>query len=78
NNRQIVLYDELFWESKVIHFSGDCHDTNSKGRPLIHFYAFMLQADLAADARMKRFARDRLRYRDSIFCKASQVCRTRR
>lgn len=73
----MVLYDQDEWESKVIHFSGDCHDSRAEGsrarRPLIHFYAFMLHVDPLVDSRVKRFARDRLRYRDRIFCKASQV-----
>lgn len=72
-----MTYDAEAWDSKVIHFSGDCHDSRGEGsknrRPLIHFYAFMMHADALVDARVKRFARDRLRYRDSIFCKASQV-----
>ncbi|CAM9910393.1 unnamed protein product [Laminaria digitata] len=34
----------------------------------------MLHADPLVDSRVKRFARDRLRYRDRIFCKASEVC----
>lgn len=76
-SRQAVTYDAEAWDSKVIHFSGDCHDSRGEGsknrRPLIHFYAFMMHADALVDARVKRFARDRLRYRDSIFCKASQV-----
>lgn len=75
---QPVAYEEAEWESKVIHFSGDCHNNRAEGsrarRPLIHFYAFIMHADPAVDARVKRFARDRLRYRDEIFCKASQVC----
>ena len=74
---QVVVYDEKYWQSKVIHFSGDCHDSRWEGsgnrRPLIHFYAFMMHVDPLVDARVKRFARDRLRYRDGIFCKASQV-----
>lgn len=61
----------------MIHFSGDCHDSRAEGsknrRPLIHFYAFMMHADVLVDSRVKRFARDRLRYRDNIFCKASQA-----
>lgn len=61
----------------MIHFSGDCHDSRGEGsknrRPLIHFYAFMMHANALVDSRVKRFARDRLRYRDNIFCKASQV-----
>ncbi|CBJ26099.1 GDP-fucose protein O-fucosyltransferase, family GT65 [Ectocarpus siliculosus] len=77
NTRQAVTYDEDAWNSKVIHFSGDCHDSRAEGsknrRPLIHFYAFMLHADTLVDSRVKRFARDRLRYRDRIFCKASQI-----
>ncbi|CAM9169748.1 unnamed protein product [Scytosiphon promiscuus] len=77
NTRQAIAYDESAWGSKVIHFSGDCHDSRGEGsknrRPLIHFYAFMMHADAVVDARIKRFARDRLRYRDRIFCKASQV-----
>ncbi|CAM9677058.1 unnamed protein product [Ascophyllum nodosum] len=77
NTRQVVVYDEKYWQSKVIHFSGDCHDSRWEGsgnrRPLIHFYAFMMHVDPLVDARVKRFARDRLRYRDGIFCKASQI-----
>lgn len=77
-----MTYDAEAWDSKVIHFSGDCHDSRGEGsknrRPLIHFYAFMMHADALVDARVKRFARDRLRYRDSIFCKASQVGFVRR
>ncbi|CAN0440919.1 unnamed protein product, partial [Hapterophycus canaliculatus] len=77
NTRQAIAYDETAWESKVIHFSGDCHDSRGGGsknrRPLIHFYAFMMHVDPLVDARVKRFARDRLRYRDRIFCKAGQV-----
>ena len=65
--RQLIPYDAAFHSKRAIYFPG--HDEN---RMLTHWYSFLFLADPRVDRLVKRFARDRLRYRDEIFCAAGR------
>eukprot|EP01062_Namystynia_karyoxenos_P029062 TRINITY_DN21907_c0_g2_i1.p1 TRINITY_DN21907_c0_g2~~TRINITY_DN21907_c0_g2_i1.p1 ORF type:complete len:763 (+),score=168.19 TRINITY_DN21907_c0_g2_i1:153-2441(+) len=66
--RRVVQYTPELQGVKVIHFSG-----SKAGRPLTHFYAWILHADRERDDYAKRFVRDWLHYRPQLFCKARDV-----
>jgi hypothetical protein len=53
---------------RVIYFPG--HDENGL---LTHFYSMMYFADPAEEYKAKRFARDRMKYLDDIYCAAGKV-----
>ena len=69
-NRTLITYDRDMHEQKAIFFSG--RDSN---RLLTHFYAFLYWEDQWLDRFYKRYVRDRLRYRNDIFCEATRVLR---
>ena len=45
-------------------------DYREKYRLLTHFYSYLYWAQPAEERRYKRLVRDRLHYRDDIFCAA--------
>jgi hypothetical protein len=49
------------------------HRNMADYRLLVHFYAYTFFSDPTVDHRIKRIVRDRLRYRDEIFCAAGQA-----
>jgi GDP-fucose protein O-fucosyltransferase len=65
--RKLVQYDELWQDSKLIHWRAkEC-------RLLTHFYTFIRHNDQAVDNYHKRLIRDIMHYKDEMFCKASQI-----
>lgn len=68
NTRHIIPYDQAMHDERVLFVSGEGED-----RMLIHFYAYLHWADPHVEQIYKRIARDRLRYRDDIFCGAGRI-----
>lgn len=70
--RRIRQVDQTLAGAPWIHFAANA----SFGyRIFTHWYTFFLFADGPLDAYYKRFARDRLRYREHIVCAAGRVVR---
>jgi hypothetical protein len=53
--------------------SVDCPPGHDKNRLLTHFYGILYFADPAEERLVKRFARDRMKYLDEIFCGGGRV-----
>mmetsp|Transcript_15036 Transcript_15036/g.33517 ORF Transcript_15036/g.33517 Transcript_15036/m.33517 type:complete len:588 (-) Transcript_15036:533-2296(-) len=68
-NRKPVYYNETLQNAITIHFSASIRDY----RLLNHFYAFIFFTDPVVDNFYKRFVRDYLHYKDSIFCAAGKI-----
>lgn len=66
--REPVLYDDEFDSQRVVYFAG--HEEN---RILMHFYGYLYFTNDADDRVAKRFARDRMRYVDEVYCSAGEV-----
>jgi len=69
---KLCIYDETLQESQIIHFHGKAK-TDTGGRLLVHFYAFLFFQDYQTDLWMKRFVRDHVRYVDNIQCAAARI-----
>ncbi|GAB5359444.1 hypothetical protein AAMO2058_000544600 [Amorphochlora amoebiformis] len=68
--RQPVTYDKEMQESFLVHFPVNI----AKGsRLLSHFYAFVYFGDSEMDKWVKRFIRDSLHYKSTIFCQAWRI-----
>ncbi|KAJ8614213.1 hypothetical protein CTAYLR_001119 [Chrysophaeum taylorii] len=71
-SRRVREIDRRLVDAPWIHFASNA----SHGyRIFTHWYTFFLFGDGPLDAYYKRFARDRLRYRDEIACAAGRVAR---
>ena len=68
----LCIYDQTLQESQIIHFHGKAK-TDTGGRLLVHFYAFLFFQDFKTDLWMKRFVRDHVRYVDNIQCAAARI-----
>jgi len=68
--RSPYTYNAQLHEHPVIHFPGNYSGST---RMLVHFYAWNFFQDPAADRFYKRVMRDRVRYRDEIFCAAAAM-----
>lgn len=66
--RQLIPYDNEFDQHRAIYFPG--HDKN---RMLTHYYGYLFFATASMEMKVKRFVRDRLRYHDTVYCKASEI-----
>lgn len=66
--RQPIIYETELSDKKVIFFAG--HDKN---RMLTLFYGYIYMADDSMSRKIKRFARDRMRYHDQIFCVGGKI-----
>jgi hypothetical protein len=72
HGRELVPYDAELHKQRVIYFPGDYR---VKYRVLTHFYTYLFFQNHRLEHTYKRLVRDRLRYRDSIFCAAGRVIR---
>jgi hypothetical protein len=68
--RKLCLYGKEVQQERVVHV---VHDEDADWRLLVHFYAFFFFQDWREELRMKRFIRDRVRYRDEIQCAAARI-----
>jgi len=67
--RKPVYYDETLQNAVSVHFSASIKEY----RLLNHFYSYILFTDPVQDNFYKRFVRDFLHYKDSIFCAAGKI-----
>lgn len=70
SGRSMINYDESFDSQKCIYFPGDYRDTH---RLLTHYYSYLFLANPREERIYKRLVRDRLHYRDDIFCGAGHI-----
>lgn len=70
HGRQLLQYGPELQAKKSLHFTSAMDGGN---RYLAHFYSFLYFSDPQVDAFMKRFVRDRMHYKDEIFCRAAKV-----
>lgn len=66
--RELVEYDDLFHSRRAIFFPG-----HEKNRLLTHYYTSLYFAESSVEKRVKRWVRDRLRYHNDVYCKASEI-----
>ena len=66
--RAPVQYETELAHKRVVYFAG--HDKN---RMLTLFYGYLYMAEDAAARRVKRYARDRMRYLDAIYCVGGRI-----
>lgn len=70
SRRTMVTYDKAFADHLCVFFPGDYRDSH---RLLTHYYSYLFLADPREDRIYKRLVRDRLHYRDEIFCSAGII-----
>jgi hypothetical protein len=63
-----VPYETELATKKIIYFAG--HDKN---RMLTHFYGYIYLANDNISKMVKRYARDRMRYHDAIYCVGGKI-----
>ena len=72
--RTPVYYNKTIHEPELIHWDASKVDARKGGHRLLnHFYAFLFYSDPVVDNHYKRFVRDFLHYKDSLFCAAGKV-----
>jgi len=69
-NRNMITYDNSFDDLLCVYFPGDYRDSH---RLLTHYYSYLYLANIREERIYKRLVRDRLHYRDDIFCAAGQI-----
>ena len=67
-HRALRWYDSDMASQKVVFFSG-----NSRNRLLTLFYAYLFFPTRKEERLIKRFVRDRVRYKDEIYCVGGQI-----
>ena len=63
-------YDNTIHDAPLVHLMAD---DEKMIRIMTHFYYFLFFEDWKADLRIKRYVRDKLRYKDELFCAAARV-----
>lgn len=72
--RTPVYYNQTLHEPDLVHWDGTGVDANKGGHRLLnHFYSFLFFSDPIVDNHYKRFVRDFLHYKDSLYCAAGKV-----
>jgi GDP-fucose protein O-fucosyltransferase len=73
--RKPVYYNQTIHEPRLIHWDASAADGNGVTgfRLLNHFYSFLFFTDPMIDNFYKRFVRDFLHYKDSLYCAAGKV-----
>ena len=66
--RTMLPYDDIMHQHRAIFFAG-----HNKNRMLTLYYGYFFFADPSIEGIMKRFVRDRIRYHDVVFSRASDV-----
>lgn len=72
HGRRLVPYDTEMHGERAIFFPGDYRTSH---RILTHYYTYLYWADFHTEQIYKRIVRDRLHYRDPIFCAAGKIVR---
>eukprot|EP00536_Pseudo-nitzschia_multiseries_P016290 jgi/Psemu1/247440/estExt_Genewise1.C_10660005 len=74
DKRTPVYYDQALHEPELIHWDSSGVDPQKGGHRLLnHFYSFLFFSDPVVDNHYKRFVRDFLHYKDSLYCAAGKV-----
>jgi hypothetical protein len=68
-SRQMMEYDQELHKERALYFYG----RPEENRLLTHFYRYLYWDDFHTEQIYKRLARDRLRYKDEIFCAAGKI-----
>jgi hypothetical protein len=68
--KRLCIYNETMQQSPVLHIMSN---GKSGVRMMTHFYSFLFFPNWREDVWIKRFARDKLRYNDSIQCAAARI-----
>ena len=72
--RTPIYYNQTMHEPKLLHWDGTGVDAFAGGHRLLnHFYAFLFYSDPVIDNHYKRFVRDFLHYKDSLYCAAGKI-----
>jgi hypothetical protein len=72
--RTPVYYSQTMHEPELLHWDASGVDATKGGHRLLnHFYSFLFYTDPAIDNHYKRFVRDFLHYKDSLFCAAGKI-----
>ena len=74
-NRKPVFYNQTIHEPQLIHWDASAPEGDGVTgfRLLNHFYSFLFFTDPVVDNFYKRFVRDFLHYKDSLYCAAGKV-----
>jgi len=72
-NRSPVYYNKTMHEPELLHWDASDADDKKGHRLLNHFYSFLYFTDPVIDNHYKRFVRDFLHYKDSLFCAAGRI-----
>jgi len=70
--RTILHYDKKIEDAPLLHFAAK----KGSDRLLNHFYASIFFTDPMIDNHYKRFVRDHLHYRESVFCAAGKIIKS--
>ena len=73
HNRKLIHYDSNMHNHRAIYFPNGDKGRSLKYRLITHFYSYIYFADPRVDRQYKRFVRDRIVYRQEIFCAAGKV-----
>ncbi|KAL3920089.1 MAG: hypothetical protein SGILL_003436 [Bacillariaceae sp.] len=73
--RKPVYYNQTIHEPQLIHWDASAPDGDGVTgfRLLNHFYSFLFFTDPVVDNFYKRFVRDFLHYKDSLYCAAGKI-----
>eukprot|EP00537_Pseudo-nitzschia_pungens_P010966 CAMPEP_0172397068 /NCGR_PEP_ID=MMETSP1061-20121228/28798_1 /TAXON_ID=37318 /ORGANISM="Pseudo-nitzschia pungens, Strain cf. pungens" /LENGTH=1135 /DNA_ID=CAMNT_0013129133 /DNA_START=138 /DNA_END=3545 /DNA_ORIENTATION=+ len=67
-------YNQSMHEPELIHWDSSGVDPDKGGHRLLnHFYSFLFFTDPVVDNHYKRFVRDFLHYKDSLYCAAGKI-----
>ena len=74
SERTPIYYNQTIHEPELLHWDGSGVDVHKGGHRLLnHFYAFLFFTDPVVDNHYKRFVRDFLHYKDTLFCAAGKI-----
>jgi hypothetical protein len=72
--RTPIYYNQTIHEPQLIHWDSSKVDAKTGGHRLLnHFYSFLFFTDPLVDNHYKRFVRDFLHYKDSLYCAAGKI-----
>ena len=72
--RTPIYYNQTMHQPQLIHWDGSQVDARTGGHRLLnHFYSFLFFTDPVVDNHYKRFVRDFLHYKESLYCAAGKI-----
>lgn len=72
--RSPVYYNQTMHEPDLLHWDASGVDASKGGHRLLnHFYSFLFYTNPVIDNHYKRFVRDFLHYKDTLFCAAGKI-----